>query len=75
MEKVWNFDDLHREDAAPAYIHRIKGHEVKLRGELRADRFKDKEPDLVEIEQEHELIGPAVDLGDAAMAIEILNEQ
>ena len=48
---------------------------MKLRGELHADRFKDKEPDLVEIEQEHEQIGPTVDLGDAEMAIEILNEQ
>ena len=53
----------------------IEGHGMKLRGELHADRFKDKEPDLVEIEQEHELIGPTVDLGDAEMAIEILNEQ
>jgi len=29
LREVWQFSDLHKEDEAPAYVHRIKGHEVK----------------------------------------------
>lgn len=29
LRGIWQFSDLHKEDEAPAYVHRIKGHEVK----------------------------------------------
>ena len=29
LRDVWRFEDLHKEDEAPAYVHRIKGHELK----------------------------------------------
>lgn len=29
LREVWRFEDLHKADEAPAYVHRIKGHEVK----------------------------------------------
>ena len=29
LRDVWRFEDLHKADEAPAYVHRIKGHEVK----------------------------------------------
>lgn len=29
LRDVWKFSDLHKEDEAPSYIHRIKGHEIK----------------------------------------------
>lgn len=29
LREIWRFEDLHKEDEAPAYVHRVKGHEVK----------------------------------------------
>ena len=29
LREVWRFEDLHKEHEAPAYVHRIKGYEVK----------------------------------------------
>ena len=29
LREVWRFEDLHKEDEAPTYIHRVKGHEIK----------------------------------------------
>ena len=29
LRDIWRFEDLHKEAEAPAYVHRIKGHEVK----------------------------------------------
>lgn len=29
LQRVWQFEDLHKPEEAPAYIHRIKGYEVK----------------------------------------------
>ena len=29
LRDIWQFTDLHKEDEAPAYVHRVKGHEVK----------------------------------------------
>ena len=29
LREVWHFSDIHKENEAPAYIHRMKGMEVK----------------------------------------------
>ena len=29
LREIWRFEDLHKEDEAPAYVHRVKGQEVK----------------------------------------------
>ena len=29
LREVWRFEDLHKEDEAPTYVHRVKGHEIK----------------------------------------------
>lgn len=29
MREVWRFEDLHKENEAPGFVHRIKGYEVK----------------------------------------------
>ena len=29
LKDIWSFEDLHSDDDAPAYVHRIKNYEVK----------------------------------------------
>ena len=29
LREVWSFDDLHMPEEAPAFVHRVKGHEIK----------------------------------------------
>ena len=29
LREVWQFSDIHKENEAPAYVHRMKGFEVK----------------------------------------------
>jgi len=32
LSKIWKFEDLHKADAAPAYVHRLKNVDVKHMG-------------------------------------------
>ena len=32
LSQIWKFEDLHKADAAPAYVHRLKNTEIKHMG-------------------------------------------